>query len=150
MFSHHSKTAEIGRGRRLSASVILATVAFVGVGGIAHAEGSFTSSLSTVGPGHGSRTWTDKNTDASATSIRSWSCWNDSVFQATAKPTYELLKRNVGPVTSYGKRTAADCKGDKAATVSWTRPPAGDYNFAYRAVNGLAHTFSAAEVKVSW
>lgn len=136
-------------GRRVGAATILAVTVFVS-GVSAAAAGSFTSELDSVPPGFGSRIWSDSSSPNNYTTIRSWSCWDDQFWDPEAKPTYELLKRNVGPVTSYGTRTAANCKGNRYASVSWWDPPSGNYNFAYRLVNGDAHSFSAAEIYVTW
>ncbi len=145
-----TKTGTPRRSRRAGASMILAMVAVMGATGTAYAAGSFTSSLDNVPPGFGSREWSDSNSDANQTTIRTWSCWDNLVFQSTAKPTYELLKRNVGPVTSYGRVETTDCKGNQYSYARWTRPPSGTYNFAYRLVNGRSDNFSAAEIYVTW
>lgn len=143
-------TRDARRSRRLSTSLILALATTMGATGTAYAAGSFTSSLDNVAPGFGSRVWEDTNGDANQTVIRSWSCWDNQQFFSYAQPTYELLKRNIGPVTSNGRVTTTDCKGNQYSYARWSRPPAGNYNFAYRLVNGYKHTFSAAEIYVSW
>lgn len=130
--------------------MVMAIAVVMGGAGAAHAVGNFYSELNNVPPGFGSRIWTDTNSDANQTVIRSWSCWDNLQFHPEAKPTYELLKRNVGPVTSYGRVTTPNCKGDQYSYARWNRPPAGDYNFAYRLVNGVASNFSAASIYVSW
>lgn len=137
--------------RRVGATLILAVVAMMGVVGIANAEGSFTSHLDNVAPGFGSRTWDDRNTDAHATRVRTYNCWNNRVFRAEARPTYELLRRNTAsPVTSFGRVEAPNCKGTRYSYATWPRPGRGTFNFAYRLVNGESYPFSASEIYVTW
>lgn len=103
---------------------------------VANAEGFWTSSMSEVAPGFNSRTWTDKNQDATATRIRLDDCRDSHRAHVTSNTAQIQLTRRTGALQPDENRGRNVFYCQSTDSHSWGRQPASDYRFAVIRING--------------
>lgn len=133
MATHGSQSVS----RKLAVVMLFGSLV-LGFAGIASAEGSFSSAMSRVLTGYSSRTWVDKDLDATSTRIGLAVCRN-AYSNAGVTPTLQLSQvRSLLPDINKGSKTY-NC-GSRGGYVNqyWGDVPAGTYRFTLVAVNGSA------------
>lgn len=98
--------------------------ACLAIAGPAYAEGSFTTSVTGVGPGFGSRTWTDKNSDSASNYAQIYSCNRGARIAIYRNRQWPVPDEVVGS-------EAATCD----ARVGYKRT-SGDIHFTVKQVSG--------------
>jgi hypothetical protein len=130
--------------QRIVAGSTLGLIAFGAFATPAHAEGSWSSSISNWLTGKESRQWTDNNTDSVSTTVSLSGCSipNGQRFENVTLGLYR--DRSVLPDVSKGERTNA------CGNFGWGDVEAGTYHFTLKKINGstggLGHNFSATGV----
>ncbi|MFF7196885.1 hypothetical protein ACIOC1_34285 [Streptomyces sp. NPDC088197] len=118
--------------RALAAAGISTTLLMLSVPQ-AHAEGYVKTYWNNAWAGNESRTWTDKNTDGTWTTLRFTSCRVKYATSVTV--VVKLMKERIGPDQNRGKRTF-HCAS--SSTQNWGRQPKGKYHYTIDSVNGRA------------
>ncbi len=118
--------------RKMAAAGALATcIALTPL--LAHAEGSWTGSMSAVNTGFTSRSWTDKNADANGTII--WHKYCTGVYSSISTVHYRLEKTGL-LVENRGEASFGCFSGNTYREYNYGRQPAGNYRFKVTKFNG--------------
>lgn len=119
--------------------------------GMASAEGSGQSSLSTVSDGFESSTWPDNNNDVNRTSIYADGCYTSAGAIQDSGWTATLYHQiNFYPDSSYGGiRFDSNCfYAGHSSTVSWARPGSGNFYFSVSAI--YSGRLSVKHLNIGW
>lgn len=122
-----------GFKKSLAGFVLFATV--MSFGGVAFAEGSWTSSITGALTGFDSRNWTDKKIDNANTTIKLEGCRNVNVAPNAVTTTDVQLQKNNNnwPDESKGTKILS-CRN--SATGNWGNVAKGDYYFRIKKIDG--------------
>lgn len=129
--------------RNLVAAAGLSIALVGGSATAAMAEGAFTSSISGWLTGSSSRTWTDNNSDAAATSVNLQGC-KFRTYGGVDTVTVKLVKKSGLLRFNKGERTIS-CK--KSGTGNWGRQDKGNYYFTVTKINGHNSSDDKLDVK---
>ncbi len=101
--------------------VVAVAAACLAISAPAYAEGSWTSTLSNVKAGYGSRTWTDKNLDNASNYVNIYNCSSTpstiGIYKDRQWPTPDQLVGGVGSVCDAYVYYGAETNGDIHFTV---------------------------------
>ncbi|MYU25175.1 hypothetical protein [Streptomyces sp. SID8352] len=137
------------RGQKLVGAVTGSAAALVLAGAIpAHAEGSWTSSMSAVRTGFDSRTWSDKNSDNVSTTIGLSGCNNGGLGAAVSNTELQLTRETsiIQPNENRGRYTYKCSSSDSHA---FGVQPSGSYHFTVTKIQGSASGYYLSVNSVS-
>lgn len=142
---------KLGVKTKISSVALLTAALVLGVGTAAHAEGSYTSSMTQVQPTFWSRSWTDNNRDSSHTIVKLTHCKVNLGGKNPGSTALKSVTLEFSNAEGYSKTVTHAC-----GTYDFGRPPrAATYgSFFVQAINGQtqagAKIFLNADVSVSY
>ncbi len=123
--------------RRRRVASIAASLALSGVllgGGVAHAEGSWNSSIENWLTGLSSRSWSDKNTDATRTTVTFKGCHYDVLPKGPSHVSVEVMQNvSFGPDKYRGQKKLYCAVSGSA---DWGDMTKASYHFVLRKIDG--------------
>lgn len=133
--------------KRITIGVATVIMTLLVVGNV-FAEGSWTSFVSGVRPGFGSRLWTDNHNDSASTTIKFSSCRDAIPTSNNDSATVHLWREiSLWPDEDRGSKTLS-CYN--SATGNWgVQPTAGSYYFIIDAITGVTDSWQTLNANVA-